>query len=168
MAEDFGFGGGGNVVETTPPVEETTNLETGEVGIEGKTNLDANKTGQEVIETNKAGEKTNTSSTGGQEESNLNVGDSVEVDGVNYTVNEDGALVDEKGEVFKTKEEVAELLKDYSTEEVNETSSINIEDIQKLVGVNVEDDKGQAVTFDSTPEGVAQYINACLSKFRFL
>lgn len=162
MAEDFGFGGGGNVVETTPLVEETTNLETGEVGIEGKTNLDANKTGQEVIETNKAGEKTNASSTGGQEESNLNVGDSVEVDGVNYTVNEDGALVDEKGEVFKTKEEVAELLKYCSTEEVNETSSINIEDIQKLVGVNVEDDKGQAVTFDSTPEGVAQYINAVL------
>lgn len=162
MAEDFGFGGGGNVVETTSLVEETTNLETGEVGIEGKANLDANKTGQEVIETNKAGEKTNTPSTGGQEESNLNVGDSVEVDGVNYTVNEDGALVDEKGEVFKTKEEVAELLKGYSTEEVNETSSINIEDIQKLVGVNVEDDKGQAVTFDSTPEGVAQYINAVL------
>ena len=152
--EDFGFGGTSDVVETTPPIEEKTDLETGEVGVEGKTNLDAEEKGSETKGANETGDNNGTSSTGGQEESNLNVGDSVEVDGVNYTVNEDGALVDEKGEVFKTKEEVAELLKQYSTEEVGETSSINIEDIQKLIGINVEDENGKAVTFESTPSNV--------------
>lgn len=160
--EDFGFGGESGASETTPPMEEKTNLETGNVEIEGKTNLDDNKNGNEVKETNASGDKSETSSTGGQEQSDLAVGDSVEVDGVNYTVNEDGALVNEKGEVFKTKEEVAELLKQYSTEEVNENASINIDDIQKLVGINVEDEEGKAVTFESTPEGVAAYINSVL------
>ena len=160
--EDFGFGGESNVVETTTPIEEKTDLDTGKVGIDGKTNLDDNKSGYDVNNNNEAGDKVDTSPTGGQEESNLNVGDSVEVDGITYTVNEDGALVDEKGEIFKTKEEVASLLKDYSTETVSDNTSINIEDIQKLVGINVEDEKGQAVTFDSTPEGVAQYINSVL------
>ena len=160
--EDFGFGGTSNVVETTPPIEEKTNLDTGEVEIDGKANLDAEDKGSETKGANGTGDKKGTPSTGGQEESNLNVGDSVEVDGVNYTVNEDGALVNEKGEVFKTKEEVAELLKQYSTEEVGETSSINIEDIQKLIGINVEDENGKAVTFESTPEGIASYINSVL------
>lgn len=162
IPEDFGFGGGNNVVETTPPIEEKTNLETGEVGIEGKTNLDNNQGGSGNNDNNKGSEKSSTSSTGEQEESNLNVGDSVEIDGVTYTVNNDGALVDEKGEVFKTKDEVIELLKDNSVENVEESNSINIEDVQKIVGINVEDEKGNSVQFDSTPEGVAQYINSVL------
>ena len=162
IPEDFGFGGGNDVVETTPPIEEKTNLETGEVGIEGKTNLDDNQGGSGNNDDNKGSEKTGTSSTGGQEESNLNVGDSVEIDGITYTVNNDGALVDEKGEVFKTKDEVIELLKDNSVENIEESNSINIEDIQKIVGINIEDEKGNSVQFDSTPEGVAQYVNSIL------
>ena len=162
IPEDFGFGGVNDVVETTPPIEEKTNLETGEVEIEGKTNLDNNQGGSGNNDNNKGSEKTGTPSTEGQEESNLNVGDSVEIDGIAYTVNNDGALVDEKGEVFKTKDEVIELLKDNSVENIEESNSINIEDIQKIVGINIEDEKGNSVQFDSTPEGVAQYVNSIL------
>lgn len=160
--EDFGFGGETNVVETTPPIEEKTNLETGEVEIDGKTNLDAEEKGGENKTTEKSGVEKGSPSTGGQEESEISAGDTVEIDGINYTVNEDGALVDEKGEVFKTKEELEALLKENGTEEVSDVTSINVEDIQKLVGINVEDDKGKAVKFDNTPEGVASYINSVL------
>lgn len=160
--EDFGFGGETNVVETTPPIEEKTNLETGEVEIDGKTNLDAEEKGGENKTTEKSGGEKGSSSTGGKEESEISAGDTVEIDAVNYTVNEDGALVDEKGEVFKTKEELEALLKENGTEEVSDVTSINVEDIQKLVGINVEDDKGKAIKFDNTPEGVASYINSVL------
>ena len=162
MGEDFGFGGGENVVETTPPIEEKTDLETGEVGLDGKTNLDNNKTGEGETKQTEIKETTSSSSTGGQEEADLSTGDSIELDGVTYTVNEAGDLVNEKGEVFKTKAELPEFLKGYTTEDANETPEINVEDIQKLVGVDVVDDKGTTVKFDNTPQGVAEYVNSVL------
>lgn len=162
MNEDFGFGGGSEVGETTPLQEEKTNLETGEVGIDGKTNIDNNGGSETKTTETKAGDNTDSSSTGGQEESELNEGDSIELDGVTYTVNQNGDLVNEKGEAFKTKDEVADFLKEYTTEDANEIPEINISDIQKLVGVDVVDENGKAVTFDSTPEGVAQYVNSVL------
>lgn len=162
MNEDFGFGGSEQVVETTTNTEEKTNLETGEVGVDGKTNIDNNGGSETKTTETKASDNTESSPTGGQEESTLNEGDSIELDGVTYTVNQNGDLVNEKGEVFKTKAEVADFLKEYTTEDANEIPEINIADIQKLVGVDVVDENGKAVTFDSTPEGVAQYVNSVL------
>lgn len=162
MDEDFGFGGSEQVVETTVNTEEKTNLETGNVEVEGKTNIDNNGGGENKTTETKAGNNTESSSTGGQEESTLNEGDSIELDGVTYTVNQNGDLVNEKGEVFKTKAEVADFLKEYTTEEADTVPEINVADIQKLVGVDVVDENGKAVTFDSTPEGVAQYVNSVL------
>lgn len=162
MGEDFGFGGVEKTVDTTVNIEEKTNLETGEVGLEGKTNLDNNKTGEVETKQTETKETTSSSSTGGQEEADLSAGDSIELDGVTYTVNEAGDLVNEKGEVFKTKAELPEFLKDYTTEDANEIPEINVEDIQKLVGVDVVDDKGTAVKFDNTPQGVAEYVNSVL------
>lgn len=162
MNEDFGFGGGTEVVETTTNTEEKTNLETGNVEIDGKTNIDNNGGGEtKTIET-KAGGNTETPSTGGQEESTLSTGDSIELDGVTYTVNENGDLVDEKGEIFKAKSEVEAFLKEYTAEDANEVPEINVADIQKLVGVDVVDDKGKAISFDNTPQGVAEYVNSVL------
>ena len=162
MDEDFGFGGGTEVGGTTTTQEEKTNLETGEVGIEGKTNIDGNNGGETKPAETNGNAKGETSPTGGQEESTLSAGDSIELDGVIYTVNQNGDLVNEKGEVFKTKDEVADFLKEYTTEDANEIPEINVADIQKLVGVDVVDENGKAVTFDSTPEGVAQYVNSVL------
>ena len=162
MDEDFGFGGGTEVGGTTTTQEEKTNLETGEVGIEGKTNIDGNNGGETKPAETNGNTKGETSPTGGQEESTLSAGDSIELDGVTYTVNENGDLVDEKGEVFKAKSEVEAFLKEYTTEETNEVPEINVTDIQKLVGVDVVDEKGKAISFDNTPEGVAEYVNSVL------
>ena len=162
MDEDFGFGGGTEVGGTTTTQEEKTNLETGEVGIEGKTNIDGNNGGETKSAETNGNAKGETPPTGGQEESTLSAGDSIELDGVTYTVNENGDLVDEKGEVFKAKSEVEAFLKEYITEETNEVPEINVTDIQKLVGVDVVDEKGKAISFDNTPEGVAEYVNSVL------
>ena len=162
MDEDFGFGGGTEVGGTTTTQEEKTNLETGEVGIEEKTNIDGNNGGETKPAETNGNAKGETSPTGGQEESTLSAGDSIELDGVTYTVNENGDLVDEKGEVFKAKSEVEAFLKEYTTEETNEVPEINVTDIQKLVGVDVVDEKGKAISFDNTPEGVAEYVNSVL------
>ena len=162
MNEDFGFGGSEQVVETTTNTEEKTNLDTGNVEVEDKTNIDSNGGNETKTTETKAGGNTESSSTGGQEESTLSEGDSIELDGITYTVNENGDLVDEKGKIFKAKSEVEAFLKDYTTEETDAVAEINVADIQKLVGVDVVDENGKAVTFDSTPEGVAQYVNSVL------
>lgn len=162
MDEDFGFGGGTEVGGTTTTHEEKTDLDTGNVGIEGKTNIDNNNEGETKNTETGDSSKTETSPTGGQEESTLSVGDSIELDGVTYTVNENGDLVDEKGEVFKAKSEVEAFLKEYTTEDANEVPEINVADIQKLVGVDVVDEKGKAISFDNTPQGVAEYVNSVL------
>lgn len=162
MDDDFGFGGNVTTPSTTTTAEETTNLETGEVGIEGKTNLDNNGTTEVIEEKDTDANKTETSPTGEVEKSPLSEGDSIELDGVTYTVDATGNLVNEKGEVFKTKDEVADFLKNYTTEEANNTSEINMEEVQKLVGVDVVDDKGNAIVFENTPQGVSNYINSVL------
>lgn len=162
MNEDFGFGGTQETVETTVNTEDKTDLDTGVVGQEGKTNLDDNKAGEETIIEEKGSSTKQTSPTGGQEESTLSEGDSIELDGVTYTVNEAGDLVNEKGEVFKTKAELPKFLEEYTTEDANELPEVNIADIQKLVGVDVVDDNGKAVKFDNTPQGVAEYVNSVL------
>lgn len=162
MDDDFGFGGNVTTPSTTTTAEETTNLETGEVGIEGKTNLDNNGNTEVIEENDTDANKTETSPTGEVEESPLSEGDSIELDGVTYTVDATGNLVNEKGEVFKTKDEVADFLKNYTTEEANNTSEINMEEVQKLVGVDVVDDKGNAIVFENTPQGVSNYINSVL------
>lgn len=162
MDEDFGFGGGTEVGGTTTTQEEKTNLETGNVEVDGKTNIDGNGGGETKTTETKAGDNTDSYPTGGQEESTLNEGDSIELDGVTYTVNQNGDLVDEKGEVFKAKSEVEAFLKEYTIEETNEVPEINVVDIQKLVGVDVVDEKGKAISFDNTPEGVAEYVNSVL------
>lgn len=162
MNEDFGFGGGTEVGGTTTTHEEKTDLDTGSVGIEGKINIDDNNGGETKNTETGDGGKGETSSTGGQEESTLSAGDSIELDGVTYTVNENGDLVDEKGEVFKAKSEVEAFLKEYTAEDANEVPEINVADIQKLVGVDVVDEKGKAISFENTPQGVAEYVNSVL------
>lgn len=162
MEDDFGFGGGGEIVEATPPIEEKTDLETGKVGVDGATNLDDDGSKGGSTKAKVDGGETDSSSTGGQEESTLDVGDSIELDGVTYTVNEAGDLVDEKGEVFKTKAELADFLKEYTTEDATEAPEINVADIQKLVGIDVVDEKGKAIKFENTPQGVSEYINSVL------
>ena len=162
MNEDFGFGGEQKTVETTVNTEEKTDLDTGVVGQEGKTNLDDNKGNEETIVETKTGDTKDSASTENQEQSVLSQGDSIELDGITYTVNEVGDLVDEKGEVFKTKAELPKFLEEYTTEDTNDIPEVNIEDIQKLVGVDVVDDSGKTVKFDNTPQGVAEYVNSVL------
>ncbi len=63
MNEDFGFGGGSEVGETTPLQEEKTNLETGEVGVDGKTNIDNNGGSETKTAETKASDNTDSSTT---------------------------------------------------------------------------------------------------------
>lgn len=93
----------------------------------------------------------------------LNAGDQLEVDGVTYTVAENGDLVDNKGNVFKEAKDVAEWLKSVDVKDENDDSPLTLSSIQEAVGITVTDENGKTVEFTDDANGVKSYIDSVIS-----
>lgn len=93
----------------------------------------------------------------------LNAGDQLEVDGVVYTVAENGNLVDDKGNIFKEAKDVAEWLKSVDVKNENEVSTLNIASIQEAVGITVTDENGKTIEFTDDADGVKSYIDSVIA-----
>jgi hypothetical protein len=175
--DSFGFNG-----ETSngdgKPTDDITDLDTGKTG-----QLDADGNSIDDITENGNGDGNNgdankdkqtSSSTGGQTKDTKNPDDAtanehdleegtIIEDGDNkYTVDKDGNLIDDKGNIFKAKNEVAAYLKDFEVEDTSNEDKIDVKLIQELVGVSVTSEDGKLVTFDNTPQGVASYVQSVL------
>lgn len=175
--DSFGFNGETSNVDVKP-TDDVTDLDTGKTG-----QLDANGNAVDDITGNGNGDGNNgdankdkqtSSSTGGQtkdtknpDDANVNEHDleegTVIEDGDNkYTVDKDGNLIDDKGNIFKAKNEVAAYLKEFEVEDTSNEDKIDVKSIQELVGVSVTSEDGEPVTFDNTPQGVASYVQSVL------
>lgn len=93
----------------------------------------------------------------------LNAGDQLEVDGVVYTVAENGDLVDDKGNVFKEAKDVAEWLKSVDVRDGNNDNSLTLSSIQEAVGITITDENGKKVEFTDDANGVKSYIDSVIS-----
>lgn len=176
-SDSFGFNGETSNVDVKP-TEDVTDLDTGKTG-----QLDANGNAVDDITGNGNGDGNNgdankdkqtSSSTGGQTKDTKNSDDvnanehdleegTVIEDGDNkYTVDKDGNLIDDKGNIFKAKNEVAAYLKEFEVEDTSNEDKIDVKSIQELVGVSVTSEDGKPVTFDNTPQGVASYVQSVL------
>lgn len=99
--------------------------------------------------------KDNNPSTGELEE-----GTNIELDGVTYTVDKDGNVVDADGKIFKEAKDVQEWLKTFNVDNQNpEDKELSIASIQKAIGEEIVDEKGQPVEFTNDVEGVKSYID---------
>lgn len=175
--DSFGFNGKTSNVDVKP-TDDVTDLDTGKTG-----QLDANGNAVDDITGNGNGDgndgdankdKQTPSPTGGQtkdtknpDDANANEHDLEEgtiiEDGDNkYTVDKDGNLIDDKGNIFKAKNEVAAYLKEFEVEDTSNEDKIDVKSIQELVGVSVTSEDGKPVTFDNTPQGVASYVQSVL------
>lgn len=175
--DSFGFNGETSNVDVKP-TDDVTDLDTGKTG-----QLDANGNAVDDITENGNGDGNNgdankdkqtSSSTGGQTKDTKNPDDvnanehdleegTVIEDGDNkYTVDKDGNLIDDKGNIFKAKNEVAAYLKEFEVEDTSNEDKIDVKSIQELVGVSVTSEDGKPVTFDNTPQGVASYVQSVL------
>lgn len=175
--DSFGFNGETSNVDVKP-TDDVTDLDTGKTG-----QLDANGNAVDDItgngnedgnngDANK--DKQTSSSTGGQTKDTKNPDDAtanehdleegtIIEDGDNkYTVDKDGNLIDDKGNIFKAKNEVAAYLKEFEVEDTSNEDKIDVKLIQELVGVSVTSEDGKPVTFDNTPQGVASYVQSVL------
>lgn len=87
----------------------------------------------------------------------------LEIDENKYTVDANGNLLNDKGEIFKEAKDVKEFIKTFDTVDTNE-KDININTIKSVLGVDIVNDNGEPVEFDNTPEGVKSYINAVIEQ----
>lgn len=175
--DSFGFNGETSNVDVKP-TDDVTDLDTGKTG-----QLDANGNAVDDITGNGNGDSNNgdankdeqtSSSTGGQTKDTKNPDDAtanehdleegtIIEDGDNkYTVDKDGNLIDDKGNIFKAKNEVAAYLKEFEVEDTSNEDKIDVKLIQELVGTSVTSEDGKPVTFDNTPQGVASYVQSVL------
>ena len=93
----------------------------------------------------------------------LNVGDQLEVDGVTYTVAENGDLVDDKGNIFKEAKDVVEWLKSVDVKDGEDDDSLTLSSIQEAVGITITDENGKTVEFTEDANGVKSYIDSVIS-----
>ena len=93
----------------------------------------------------------------------LAVGDQVEVDGITYTVAENGDLVDDKGKVFKAAKDVAEWLKTVNVEDEDENGTITLGAIQNYLGVTITDENGNPIEFTDDAAGVKAYVDSVIN-----
>lgn len=94
------------------------------------------------------------SSTG--EEVVLSEGDTVNVDGVDYTIDANGNALAADGTVFCTATELAELISQNGSE-----PSV-LEQLQTRFGSDFKDENGNPIVFDNNTEGVAAYVNTVI------
>ena len=175
MAEiDIDFEGTGGQTVNGNPVDKTQNgaADTGGTK-EDVTNLDGTSTdditGKDgaikdgvtqkdttVVDDTKPEEKNDdTNSSTGE----LTPGTKLDVDGVIYTVADNGDILDDKGKVVKTAAEAKDWLDSFEQEEDN---TLDINSIQESLGVEITDDKGKAIEFTNDAAGVKAYVNAVL------
>ena len=146
-------GNTGNNSDVSTNKEDVTNL--GGNDVDDITNKDSGEPNHNNTD-NKDNNDDN-SSTG-----ELNVGDQLEVDGITYTVAQNGDLVDDKGNVFKEAKDVADWLKSVNLENNEPDSSITLASIQESLGVTITDENGKPVSFTDDAAGVKAYVDSVI------
>ena len=82
----------------------------------------------------------------------LSEGDTINVDGVNYTIDAEGNAIAADGTVFRTATELAELI----AQNGSEPSVLN--QLQTRFGSDFKDENGNPIVFDDNEEGIAAYV----------
>lgn len=96
------------------------------------------------------GQANGDSSTG---EVTLSEGDTVNVDGVDYTIDANGNAVGADGTIFRTAAELTELIAQNGSE-----PSV-LDQLQTRFGSDFKDEDGNPIIFDNNAEGIAAYVD---------
>lgn len=98
------------------------------------------------------GQVDNQQQTSSMGEVKLSEGDTINVDGVDYTIDAEGNAIAADGTVFRTATELAELI----AQNGSEPSVLN--QLQTRFGSDFKDENGNPIVFDDNEEGIASYV----------
>ena len=96
-------------------------------------------------------------STGG-----LEAGTIIEFEGAEYTVAENGDIVDKDGNVFKAAADVQAWLDENEQHDDNSLNGTSVKDLIDAVGIEVKDEKGNDIQFTDDKEGFKSYIDSVI------
>ena len=152
--------GSGNNGDTTGQGQQGAGQQ-GQQGQQGNgsgnpdTNLDTNNgngnTGNQGQQ-NQQGQGDNQQQDPSMGEVKLSEGDTINVDGVDYTIDAEGNAIAADGTVFCTATELAELI----AQNGSEPSVLN--QLQTRFGSDFKDENGNPIVFDDNEEGIAAYV----------
>ena len=166
--DDFGFGGQQTIVapdeeqmEQKTPEEEKQDLGGGQ---QEKQDLGEGDTKQKEDVNDKRKEDKEGKGENKEDDlfSQIKPGVELEIGNTIYKVDNDGNLVDEKGEIFKKADEVQEYLKTLEQSDEDAKDDLSLESIQEALGITITDDEGKEIQFENSPEGIKQYVNAVI------
>lgn len=179
MAFDIDFGDGvDNSVDMTDTSNKGNQSDNESTSLDGKpdvTDLDKTNNQEQSNVNDQDGSKQNpdsdkdkdkdstdtNSSTGG-----LSAGTTIEFDGKSYIVNDNGDIVDENNNIFKAAKDVKAWLDSVDVDNSDNSTTVVddnfLSSIQQIVGVDLQDDKGNAIEFTNDSQGVSSYINSVI------
>lgn len=155
--------GSGNNGNTTGQGQQSAGQQ-GQQGQQGNSNGNSNGNPDTNPDTNANNGNGNTGNQGQQGqvdnqqqdssmgEVKLSEGDTINVDGVNYTIDAEGNAIAADGTVFRTATELAELI----AQNGSEPSVLN--QLQTRFGSDFKDENGNPIVFDDNEEGIAAYV----------
>ena len=114
--------------------------------------------------TNETTDLTRTPDTPPVEENNdsgLEAGTELEIDGVSYTVADNGDIVDKDGNVFKEAKDVKQFLEE--NKPTDEDEEITLGSIKEAIGIDVKDENGNEIDFPDTPQGIKDYVDSVIA-----
>lgn len=159
---EFGFNEGDNG-NTDPKDDKTTNINGGEPVAPP----DINETNNEPAEPNTQPNNEPANEPANEPNNKLEAGTKIEIEDKTYTIDNNGNVIDDKGEIFKHANEVDEWIKSFDDVTNNEDSDeININTIQKALDVEFTDDNGNPIEFENTLAGIKSYIDSVIESRR--
>ena len=102
----------------------------------------------------------NTTANNADDNNGLEVGTVINFDGQDYTVAENGDIVDKDGNIFKEAKDVKAWIDENQVEDGNEDFSVD--NVIKALGYEIKDDKGNLVEFDNNVEGLKAYVDSVI------
>lgn len=160
------FGYGGNSQEQSSAAAEEKTILDGGVDNNNPVSLEEeHNTSSEDNENN--GNKNqqdgdNNSNENNESDNSLEEGTIIETEDGKYTVDKDGNLVDEQGQVFKEAKDVKDYIANFEVEANDD--SLTIDNIKSKLGIEIVGEDNNPIQFDNTPEGVAAYVDAVVEQ----
>lgn len=160
MADTFGFGGEEIVDINDAPENKNQPVATGDgddtLGDKHDDDLKDKK------EPDGSGDNPDNNDDDNKDKLELSEGQVIEIGEDSYTVDKDGNLLDKDGNVFKEAKDVQDYLKQFEVDNSDSEDEINIQNIQKALGIELTDDEDKPIEFENSVEGVKSYINSVI------
>lgn len=150
---DFGDNTRDNVETTTSTQETIEQLKQQDEPVDI-----SNPTNNDVKTEDKKDEDTKNETT------ELEAGTILEFEGVEYKIDDKGNVVDKEGNIYKKAEEVKEWMSSLDTTDENDSTELNINNIQKEVGYDIVDENNNPVEFENSLKGTKAYIEAVIEQ----